>query len=99
MVKTVPGTVRLPDAELEVLACLKRQDEGTAAELRAELDRQRPMTHGSMMTLLGRLQCSGGMSPLIRISFLLQPWIVTPEQSLTCTQMFAWITRSLWAPI
>jgi BlaI family transcriptional regulator, penicillinase repressor len=48
--------VRLPEAELEVLACLHRQGEATAREIREELWAQRPLAHGSVLTLLGRLE-------------------------------------------
>jgi BlaI family penicillinase repressor len=49
----------LPDAELDVLACLWRQGEATASEVRAMMRRYRPMTHGSVATLLGRLSAKG----------------------------------------
>ncbi len=45
----------LPDAELEVLACLWQQGEATAAEIRSQLSAYRPMGHGSVLTLLKRL--------------------------------------------
>lgn len=47
---------RLPDAELEVLACLERHGEATANDVRAALASFRPLSHGSVMTLLGRLE-------------------------------------------
>src|SRR6476646_5984647 len=47
---------KLPDAELELLAALGRANEATARELRDALDRYRPMAHGSVLTLLGRLE-------------------------------------------
>ncbi len=50
---------RLPDAELEVLACLWRNGETTAREVREGMHRYRPMTHGSVATLLSRLQAKG----------------------------------------
>ena len=46
----------LPDAELELLAALCRAGEATAAELREALEPHRPMAHGSVLTLLGRLE-------------------------------------------
>lgn len=50
----------LPDAELEVLACLHRLGgEATARRLREEMTEYRPLTHSSMVTLLGRLQARG----------------------------------------
>lgn len=50
-------TVQLPEAELEVLACLHRAGGGaTARRLREALSQSRPMTHGAMLTLLKRLQ-------------------------------------------
>jgi BlaI family transcriptional regulator, penicillinase repressor len=50
---------RLPDAELEVLTCLHRRGEATARDLREALWDQRPMAHGSVLTLLGRLERRG----------------------------------------
>lgn len=50
---------RLPDAELEVLACLHRSGEATARDIREALWDQRPMAHGSVLTLLGRLERRG----------------------------------------
>jgi len=47
--------VELPDAELEVLACLWHQGPQTAAEIRKQLHSFRPMAHGSVVTLLSRL--------------------------------------------
>jgi BlaI family transcriptional regulator, penicillinase repressor len=50
---------RLPDAELEVLSCLHRRGEATARDIREALWEQRPMAHGSVLTLLGRLERRG----------------------------------------
>lgn len=50
---------RLPDAELEVLACLWRKGSATARDVREALDHYRPMSHGSVVTLLNRLQAKG----------------------------------------
>lgn len=47
---------KLPDAELELLAALCRAQEATARQLRDALDAYRPMAHGSILTLLGRLE-------------------------------------------
>jgi len=49
------GPEHLPDAELEVLACLWNQGAATAAEVREALAPFRPMAHGSVLTLLKRL--------------------------------------------
>jgi predicted transcriptional regulator len=49
----------LPDAELEVLACLWRTGEATAREVREMMNGFRPMAHGSIATLLARLQEKG----------------------------------------
>ncbi len=49
-------TDKIPEAELEVLACLDRLDSATARELREAMDASRPMAHGSMVTLLKRLE-------------------------------------------
>jgi len=45
-----------PAAELELLACLQRLKEATAAQLREAMETHRPMAHGSVVTLLKRLQ-------------------------------------------
>ncbi len=52
----------LPDAELEVLACLWQRGEATARELRELMASYRPMAHGSMATLLKRLEGKGFIS-------------------------------------
>jgi BlaI family penicillinase repressor len=49
----------LPDAELEVMACLWQQGEATARNVREAMLRYRPMTHGAMVTLLKRLEAKG----------------------------------------
>ena len=50
----------LPDAELEVLACLHRLGgEATARQIRETMSGYRPMAHGSMVTLLKRLEAKG----------------------------------------
>lgn len=54
-----PTAEHLPDAELEVLACLWNRGETTAAELRQQLADYRPMAHGSVLTLLNRLSQKG----------------------------------------
>jgi BlaI family penicillinase repressor len=59
---TVMVEKRLPDAELEVLACLHRRGEATARDVREALWDQRPMAHGSVLTLLGRLERRGLVS-------------------------------------
>src|ERR1051325_2374638 len=46
----------LPDAELEVLACLQRQGQATAREIRESMESYRPMAHASVLTLLTRLE-------------------------------------------
>lgn len=50
---------RLPDAELEVMACLWHLREATARQLREAMMDYRPMAHTSMVTLLGRLEAKG----------------------------------------
>jgi len=52
----------LPAAELDVLACLWRHGKATAREVRETMRRYRPMAHGSVATLLGRLQDKGLVS-------------------------------------
>ncbi len=47
---------QLPNAELDVLACLWREGEATARRVREMLKRHRPMAHGSVVTVLIRLE-------------------------------------------
>jgi len=49
----------LPNAELDVLACLWREGQATARRIREMLKRHRPMAHGSVVTLLVRLEQKG----------------------------------------
>jgi predicted transcriptional regulator len=49
----------VPEAELDVLACLRRSGEATAAEVGRALASRRPMAHGSIVTLLTRLEARG----------------------------------------
>ena len=50
---------RLPDAELDVMACLWREGPATARRLREALADKRPMAHASISTLLKRLEEKG----------------------------------------
>lgn len=50
---------KIPDAEADVLAALFDAGESTARGLREALERQRPMAHGSVVTLLKRLEGRG----------------------------------------
>jgi len=50
---------RVPEAEMELLARLQRRGEATARDLREDLWNDRPMAHGSVLTLLGRLERRG----------------------------------------
>lgn len=47
---------KIPDAELDLLVALNRLGTATARDLREELSAQRPMAHGSVLTLLARLE-------------------------------------------
>ena len=53
---------RLPPAEMEVLACLHNLGDATASDIRAALQKHRLMAHGSVMTLLKRLESKGMVS-------------------------------------
>jgi len=46
----------LPEAEMEVLAVLHARGEADAREVREALEAYRPMSHASVLTLLGRLE-------------------------------------------
>jgi BlaI family transcriptional regulator, penicillinase repressor len=50
---------QLPDAELDVMACLWRGGRLTAREVREALAQKRPMAHASVCTLLKRLEDKG----------------------------------------
>jgi predicted transcriptional regulator len=52
----------VPDAELEVLACLHRQGKATAREIREQMQGYRPLAHASVLTLLTRLESKGLVS-------------------------------------
>jgi BlaI family transcriptional regulator, penicillinase repressor len=49
----------LPAAERDVLACLHRHREATSREVLESLAPFRPMAHGSVVTLLRRLEAKG----------------------------------------
>lgn len=50
---------RIPDAELEVLAAVQRRGQATGREVGEDLEGWRPLSHSSVMTLLGRLEDRG----------------------------------------
>lgn len=52
-------SIRLPAAELEVLACIRHGGSVTAREVRERMEAFRPMTHGAVVTLLKRLEDKG----------------------------------------
>ena len=54
-----PAAPDLPDAELEVLACLWQRGQATARQIREAIKEYRPMAHGSVVTLLKRLEGKG----------------------------------------
>ena len=47
---------KIPEAELDVLACLQRLREATARDIGEAMHGYRPMAHGSVVTLLKRLE-------------------------------------------
>jgi len=51
--------VKLPDAELDVMSLLWRQGPATVREIKDHLQPTRPMAHGSVVTLLKRLEAKG----------------------------------------
>lgn len=52
-------TPRIPDAEADVLAVLFEVGEATARSVREALAKKRPMAHGTVVTLLTRLEERG----------------------------------------
>lgn len=57
--EAAPSEQMLPEAEMEVLAVLHARGEAGAAEIREVLEPYRPMSHASVLTLLGRLETKG----------------------------------------
>jgi len=51
--------LRVPEAEMDVLAALRRSGPMTVNDLAVSLGGSRPMTHGSVSTLLARLEAKG----------------------------------------
>ncbi len=49
----------LPDAEMEIMACLWKFGKATAREINEAMSDYRPMAHGSTVTLLNRLEAKG----------------------------------------
>lgn len=49
----------LPPAELDVLSCVWRENPVTARRIREMMLKHRPMAHGSVVTLLTRLESKG----------------------------------------
>lgn len=49
----------LPPAELDVLSCVWRENPVTARRIREMMLKHRPMAHGSVVTLLTRLEAKG----------------------------------------
>jgi BlaI family penicillinase repressor len=49
----------IPSAELDVMRCLWQGAPRTAREIREELHTERPLSHSSVCTLLGRLEAKG----------------------------------------
>ncbi len=52
-------TSRIPEAEADVLAVLFDAEEATARTVRERLAKKRPMAHGTVVTLLRRLEDRG----------------------------------------
>lgn len=71
----------LPDAELEVMACLWQRGSATTRELREIMAPYRPMTHGSVATLLKRLEAKGLVSK--RKGSTGKAFVFEPNQSAT----------------
>lgn len=53
------GTPKIPEAEADVLAVLFDSEEATARQVREVLAKKRPMAHGTVVTLLRRLEDRG----------------------------------------
>ncbi len=52
----------IPNAELDVLACVWEEAPVTAKRIKQKMHRYRPMAHGSVVTLLTRLETKGLIS-------------------------------------
>lgn len=53
------SSTHLPNAELDVMACLWKDGQSTARNIRETMLSYRPMAHGSVVTLLTRLEAKG----------------------------------------
>ncbi|HNU50212.1 MAG TPA: BlaI/MecI/CopY family transcriptional regulator [Verrucomicrobiota bacterium] len=53
------SAIEIPPAERDVLACIHQRGETTAREIREAMWKYRPMAHGSVVTLLKRLEAKG----------------------------------------
>ncbi len=54
-----PAFDNIPNAELDVLSCVWREGPVTAKRIREMMLKTRPMAHGSVVTLLTRLEAKG----------------------------------------
>ena len=75
---TTETGAELPRAELDVLGCLWQHGEATARQLREAMMGYRPMAHGSMVTLLCRLEDKGLLTK--RKAPVGKAFIFTPTQ-------------------
>lgn len=60
--KSKASSESIPSAELDVLACLWQEGPVTARRIREMMRKYRPMAHGSVVTLLTRLEDKGMVS-------------------------------------
>jgi BlaI family transcriptional regulator, penicillinase repressor len=70
----------VPNAELEVLACLRQMQRATVREVRERMHPYRPMAHGSVINLLKRLEAKKLVSKkkgLVGKAFVYQPTAAT----------------------
>jgi BlaI family transcriptional regulator, penicillinase repressor len=70
------ATKNVPNAELEVLACLRQMQRATVREVRERMHPYRPMAHGSVINLLKRLETKKLVSKkkgLVGKAFVYQP--------------------------
>lgn len=60
--KSKAASESIPSAELDVIACLWQEGPVTARRIREMMKKYRPMAHGSVVTLLTRLEDKGMVS-------------------------------------
>jgi BlaI family transcriptional regulator, penicillinase repressor len=87
----------VPDAEMDVLGVLHHRGSATAREIREDLDPVRPMAHGSVLTLLKRLEARGLVSRAKGPAGKAYVYTATRRQSVTVRPVLDRLVRQVFA--